>query len=68
MRAFIDRRVASGNYGNTSEYLRELIRRDQQEDAARRFRSLIADGLESGEARPATAEVVDSLSERALGS
>ena len=68
MRAFIDRRVASGDYGNTSEYLRELIRRDQQEDAARRFRSLIADGLESGEARPATAEVVDSLSERALGS
>ena len=29
MRAYVDARVASGHYGNTSEYLRELIRKDQ---------------------------------------
>lgn len=41
-------RVASGEYGNTSEYLRELIRRDRQEQAVNRLRALVADGLESG--------------------
>ena len=33
MRAYIDNRVAAGNYGNTSEYIRDLVRRDQQEPA-----------------------------------
>ncbi|WP_419552676.1 type II toxin-antitoxin system ParD family antitoxin [Candidatus Poriferisodalis sp.] len=67
MRSYIDERVRGGDYGNTSEYLRELIRRDQQDEAARRFRLLIADGLESGEGRPLTSEVVDDLRARALG-
>jgi antitoxin ParD1/3/4 len=46
MRSYIDARVSDGNYGNygnTSEYLRELIRSDQQEQAARRLRDLLAD-------------------------
>ena len=30
LRSYIDERVRSGEYGNTSEYLRELIRRDQR--------------------------------------
>lgn len=68
LRDYIDQRVESGGYGNTSEYLRELIRRDQSEEAARRFRSLIADGLDSGEGRPVTAEVVDELRGQALRS
>jgi antitoxin ParD1/3/4 len=50
LRDYIDARVRSGEYGNTSEYLRDLIRRDQQEQAARRLRELITDGLESGPA------------------
>jgi antitoxin ParD1/3/4 len=31
MREYIDKRVAAGNYGNTSEYIRDLVRRDQEE-------------------------------------
>ena len=31
LRAYVDQRVRSGEFGNTSEYLRELIRRDQEE-------------------------------------
>ena len=50
MRDYIDARVRSGEYGNISEYLRDLIRRDQHEQAARRLRELIAEGLESGPA------------------
>ena len=67
MRNYIDERVRGGEYGNTNEYLRDLIRRDQQAEQARRFRMLIADGLESGEGRPLTSDVVDELRGRALG-
>ena len=45
LREYIDARVQSGEYGNTSD-LRDLIRRDQQEQASRRLRALITDGLE----------------------
>lgn len=63
MREYIDERVRSGEYGNTSEYLRDLVRRDQAEQATRHFRSLIADGLESGTSRTVTAELIDELRE-----
>ena len=66
LREYIDERVRSGQYGNTSEYLRDLIRRDQQAQAARRLRALIADGLESGDGRAVTDDVVADLRERAL--
>ncbi len=52
---------------NTSEYLRELIRRDQHDQAAQRLRDIIADGLASGEGREATDDVIAELRERALG-
>ena len=61
MRDYVSERVRSGEYGNTSEYLSELIRQDQQKQAARHFRQLIADGLESGDARPATDSMLDEL-------
>ena len=67
MREYIDERVRDGSYGNTSEYLRDLIRRDQQEQAAERLRGLIADGLASGEGRKVTNRVIDDLRGRALG-
>ncbi len=67
LRDYIDQRVRTGDYGNTSEYLRDLIRRDQHDEAARRFRSLIAEGLESGEGRRLTDDVIDELRARALG-
>ena len=41
-------RVAAGNYGNTSEYIRDLIRRDQEEQARKRLRDLIEEGMASG--------------------
>jgi len=66
LRDYIDARVRSGEYGNTSEYLRDLIRRDQQEQAARRLRELITDGLESGPAAPLTRRRITDLHEQAL--
>ena len=66
MRAYIDERVQSGQYGNTSEYLRDLIRKDQQNESRQRLRSLIAAGLESGEARPFDQATHDELRSSAL--
>jgi antitoxin ParD1/3/4 len=54
MRAYIDARVSAGNYGNTSEYIRDLIRKDQEEQAKQRLRDLIGQGLASGTGRPRT--------------
>lgn len=54
MREYIDNRVATGNYGNTSEYIRDLVRRDQEEQAKKRFRDLIEAGLASGPGRRRT--------------
>ena len=68
LREYIDARVRDGRYGNTSEYLRDLIRRDQNEQAAQRLRDLIADGIASGDGRVATDEIIAALRERAFGS
>lgn len=48
MRSYIDARVSTGNYGNTSEYIRDLVRRDQEEQARKRLRELIEEGIASG--------------------
>ena len=68
LREYIDARVRDGSYGNTSEYLRDLIRRDQHAQAAQRLRDLIADGLASGEGRVVSDDVIASLRAQALGS
>jgi antitoxin ParD1/3/4 len=67
MRSYVDQRVRSGQYGNTSEYLRELIRRDQEEQAKKRLRELIEDGLNSGPGQPLTAQRAAELRKQALG-
>lgn len=66
MRAYIDDRVRSGQYGNTSEYLRDLIRKDQENESRQRLRSLIAEGLASGEARSFDETVYAQLRSQAL--
>lgn len=45
LRAYVDAQVEDGRYGSTSEYVRELIRRDQDRQ---HLRSLLEDGARSG--------------------
>lgn len=59
--------MRSGQYGNNSEYLRELIRQDQEQQAKKRLRELIEEGMSSGKGRTLTAEVATDLKSRALG-
>ena len=60
--------MASSQYGNTCEYLRELIRRDQEEQAKKRLRDLIEEGLGSGAARALTHQRAVKLKKQALDS
>lgn len=48
MREYIDQQVKAKGFGNTSEYLRSLVRGDQEAQAAKRLESLLLEGLESG--------------------
>ncbi len=48
MRAYVAQRVQAGHYGSSSEYVRDLIRKDQAEQRLLRLRALLEDGLRSG--------------------
>ena len=54
---FVDRMVGeAGLYETPSEYIRDLVRRDQEEQARKRLRDLIEEGLSSGPGRRRTQE------------
>ena len=67
LRSYVNQRVASGQYGNASEYLRELVRRDQEEQARKRLRDWIEEGLMSGPGRVMTPQDRAGLKRLALG-
>jgi antitoxin ParD1/3/4 len=58
LKAFIDDQVATRGYASASEYLRELIRHEQDR---LRFRDLIAEGLGSGPAEDIEDSFFDDL-------
>ncbi len=58
LKAFVDERIASGQFGTSSEYVRELIRADMERLA---LRQQLLKGLEGDAARAATAEWFDAL-------
>jgi antitoxin ParD1/3/4 len=57
LKRFVDSQVESGSYGTSSEYVRMLIRREQEKEA---FRQLILDGMNS----PVGSVVDDAYFER----
>lgn len=62
LREFVDEQVASGRYGTSSEYIRELIRREQ--DRAK-LRSALLEGASSPVEGAADAAFFDALRRRA---
>ena len=52
MKEFIDTQVQERGYSTSSEYVRDLIRKDQVRQAEQRLAALILEGLESGPAIP----------------
>jgi len=49
MKAWVEAQVHGGQYGNASDYVRDLIRRDQQDrEQIKTLQAAITKGLESG--------------------
>ena len=60
MGEWIAARIQRGQYNNESEYFRDLVRRDQEEDARR---SYLVSRLEQGEAQLARGSFTDLASD-----
>ena len=61
LKSFVDEQVSQRGYGTSSEYVRELIRKDQDR---LQLRGLLLDGAASNPAAPADASYFDGLRDR----
>jgi antitoxin ParD1/3/4 len=61
LKSFVDEQVASRGYGTSSEYVRELIRKDQDRQ---QLRALLLEGGSSAPGAPANTAYFDALRER----
>ena len=49
MKAWVEEQVQTGRYGNSSDYVRDLVRRDQERTAKLvEFERLVQEGIDSG--------------------
>jgi antitoxin ParD1/3/4 len=64
LKTFVDDQVATGNYVTSSEYIRELIRREQDRQ---RLRNLLLEGAASPLTGPMTDEDFAELRRLAAG-
>ena len=63
LKGFVDEQVAERGYSTSSEYVRELIRKDQDRE---RFRKLLLDGAASPAAGPADDAWFEELEQHAV--
>ncbi len=64
MKAFVEGQVASGQYANSSDYIRDLIR--ERQEAVERLRALIEEGEASGISPRSFDEILAGIKERHL--
>ena len=65
LKAYVAQQVGEGGYGTSSEYVRELIRKDQDR---KRLRTMILEGATSGLTAPVDANYFKALRERVRAS
>ncbi len=56
LKSFVQQQVKMGGYSSVSEYIRELIRKDQKDRAREALEAELLKGLDSGEVAPMTAD------------
>ena len=61
LKSFVDEQVVQRGYGTSSEYVRELIRKDQDRT---RLRGLLMQGAASAPGKPADGAYFDDLRSR----
>lgn len=61
LKSFVDEQVSQGSYGTSSEYVRELIRKDQER---LKLRALLLAGAASETLKPATPAYFEGLRDR----
>jgi antitoxin ParD1/3/4 len=62
LKQFIDAQVSEHGYGSTSEYLRDLVRKQRDVE---KLRSVLLGGVKSGPATPMEPDFFDKMRERA---
>lgn len=64
LKKYVQERVSTGGYGNTSEYVRDLIRGEQKQRAKAELEALLLEGINSGPASEVNDEFWKGLRER----
>ncbi len=62
MKAFVESQVATGQYANSSDYIRDIIR--ERQEAVDRLRALIDEGDASGVSPRSFDEILAGIKER----
>jgi antitoxin ParD1/3/4 len=66
MKDWVEAQAKAGRYSNASDYVRDLIRRDQERaDKLAALQSLITEGMESGISTLSAADLLKTCRERA---
>ena len=59
MKSWVERQVSTGHYSNASDYVRDLIRRDQAQAAKiAEMQRLVTEGLDSGVSDQSMADIL----------
>lgn len=67
MKAWVEEQVQTGRYGNSSDYVRDLVRRDQERTAKKaEFERLVREGIDSG-ISPLSMDDIRARARRDLG-
>lgn len=67
MKDWVEQQAESGRFSNASDYVRDLIRRDQERAVQiRQMQALIDEGLNSGFSERTFAEIIADAREQAL--
>ena len=66
MKEWVEARAKTGRYSNASDYVRDLIRRDQERvDGLAELQKLISEGLESGISDRSLADILQAARNQA---
>lgn len=66
MKHFIEGQVAAGGYSSASEYVRALVRDEQQRQAKARLETLLLEALDSGDPTAMTKADWDAIRQEGL--